>query len=64
MKVLNQSLGEVADLDNLEEIPEDGDDDADALDDTQRSVKLMLRSKKISQTIRLMLIIDLRWCYT
>ena len=64
MKVLNQSLGEVADLDNLEEIPEGDDDDADALDDTQRSVKLMLRSKKISQTIRLMLIIDLRWCYT
>lgn len=53
MKVLNQSQGEVNDLDNLEEIyTGDDDDDADALDDTQRSVKLMLRSKnKFFQSI-------------
>ncbi len=41
MKVLNQPEGDVGDLDDIE----GNDDDPDTLDDTQRSVKLMLRSK-------------------
>ena len=49
MKVLNRSEGNVGDLDDIEGIFEGNDDDqgdADELDDTQRSVKLMLRSKE------------------
>jgi hypothetical protein len=47
MKVLNGQEGDVGDLDNIEGIFEgnDDDDDVHTLDDTQRSVKLMLRSK-------------------
>lgn len=47
MKVLNQPQGDVEDSDHLEGIYEgtEDDDDPNALDDTQRSVKLMLRSK-------------------
>jgi len=49
MKVLNGKEGDAADLDDIEGIFEgnedDDDDDNNALDDTQRSVKLMLRSK-------------------
>jgi hypothetical protein len=48
MKVLNKPDGDVGDLDDIDGIFEgnDNDDgDVDALDDTQRSVKLMLRSK-------------------
>jgi hypothetical protein len=48
MKVLNGKEGDAADLDDIEGIfegNEDDDDDNNALDDTQRSVKLMLRSK-------------------
>ena len=47
MKVLNQPQGDVEDSDNLEGVYEgtEDDDDANPLDDTQRSVKLMLRSK-------------------
>ncbi len=48
MKVLNGQEGDAADLDDIQGIfegNEDDDDDNNALDDTQRSVKLMLRSK-------------------
>lgn len=47
MKVLNQPEGEQEDSDNVEGIYEgnEDDDDPEQLDDTQRSVKLMLRSK-------------------
>jgi GC-rich sequence DNA-binding factor len=47
MKVLNKPEGDVGDLDDIDGIFEgnDNDDgDVDAMDDTQRSVKLMLRS--------------------
>ncbi len=47
MKILNGQRGDGGDLDDIEEIFEgnDNDDDVNTLDDTQRSVKLMLRSK-------------------
>jgi hypothetical protein len=46
MKVLNGQQGNGGDLDDIEEIFEgNDDDDGNKLDDTQRSVKLMLRSK-------------------
>ncbi len=45
MKVLNGQQGNGGDLDDIEEIFEGNDDDGNKLDDTQRSVKLMLRSK-------------------
>jgi hypothetical protein len=49
MKGLNKPEGDVGDLDDIEGIFEGNDDDnggdVDELDDTQRSVKLMLRSK-------------------
>ncbi|CAF4358936.1 unnamed protein product, partial [Adineta steineri] len=47
MKVLNGQEADGADLDDIEGIFEgdDNDEDINELDDTQRSVKLMLRSK-------------------
>jgi hypothetical protein len=48
MKGLNKLEGDVEDLDDAEGIFEGNDDDDDVveeMDDTQRSVKLMLRSK-------------------
>jgi hypothetical protein len=47
MKGLNRQEGDVSDLDEIEGIFEGNDDDVDAnaLDETQRSVKLMLRSE-------------------
>jgi hypothetical protein len=47
MKVLNRREGDGTDFDDIEGILEgtDDDDDANPLDDTQRSVKIMLRSK-------------------
>jgi hypothetical protein len=48
MKVLNGQRGPIGDVDDIEEILEgDEVEDIDTLDDTQRSVKLMLRSKLI-----------------
>lgn len=46
MKVFNGSEGDVPDLDDIHGIFEgnDDDDDDNTLDDTQRSVKVMLRS--------------------
>ena len=48
MKVLNRQEGDT-DIDDIEGIFEGNEDDEDAnpLDDTQRSVKVMLRSKLI-----------------
>lgn len=50
MKVLNRQESDVPDLDDIEGIYEgnEDDDDSNELDDTQRSVKLMLRSKLFS----------------
>ena len=58
MKVLYEQGRELGDQDDIEEIFEgndddnnDDDDDISALDDTQRSVKLMLRSRfRLSNT--------------
>ncbi|CAF4441874.1 unnamed protein product [Rotaria sp. Silwood2] len=45
MKVLNEPEGDIPDLDDIQGILEGNDDDNDStLDDTQRSVKVMLRS--------------------
>jgi hypothetical protein len=43
MKVLNGQEGDIGDLDDIE--GNDDDSDVNTLDDTERSVKLMLRSK-------------------
>ena len=51
MKVSHIQDSEIEDFDNIESIHEENDDDEDedpnTMDETQRSVKLMLRSKSI-----------------
>jgi hypothetical protein len=66
MKVLNGQEGEVGDLDDIEGIFEGNDDDNDinTLDDTQRSVKLMLRSKLFCICLFILIIKLFRWCYS